>query len=124
MSISRSHLCSVAMQSHMLSQQTSSSMMVAVHLRLGRYIVAGLSANVTLQSMRVDPQLREVFLVRDGRQWRPPRVNETCCRRPRLAALLRAGPVTTTLHLWCSHACRATLWQFIVEPDTRCANCA
>lgn len=57
----------------------------------GRYIVAGLSSNVSLQAMRADPQLREAFLVRDGRQWRPPCVNETCCRRPQLAALLRAG---------------------------------
>lgn len=55
------------------------------------YIVAGLSSNVSLEAMRADPQLREAFLVRDGRLWRPPHVNETCCRRPQLAALLRAA---------------------------------
>lgn len=56
-----------------------------------RYIVAGLSANITLHSMLADPLLREAFLIRDGGGWRPPRVNETCCRRPKLAELLRAG---------------------------------
>ncbi len=36
------------------------------------------------------PGLRDAFFVRDGGAWRAPRVNETCCRRPALAALLRA----------------------------------
>jgi hypothetical protein len=55
--------------------------------------VASLSANVTLTGMRADPLLREAFLVPDSGKWRPPRVNETCCRRPQLAALLRSGAV-------------------------------
>ena len=55
--------------------------------------MASLSANVTLTGMRADPLLREAFLVPDGGRWRPPRVNETCCRRPQLAALLRSGVV-------------------------------
>lgn len=38
--------------------------------------------------MREDAQLRQVLLVKDGGGWRPPRVNETCCVRPRLASLL------------------------------------
>ena len=55
--------------------------------------MASLSANVTLTGMRADPLLREAFLVPDSGHWRPPRVNETCCRRPQLAALLRSGVV-------------------------------
>lgn len=33
--------------------------------------------------------LYETFMVREGPGWRPPRINETCCRRPQLAATLR-----------------------------------
>ena len=43
--------------------------------------------------------LRDTFYIRDGASWRAPRVNETCCRRPQLAAFLDAigaqGPVAT-----------------------------
>ena len=35
--------------------------------------------------------LREIFLVREGGVWRPPVVNETCCRRPALADFLEDG---------------------------------
>ena len=38
-----------------------------------------------------EPALRDVFLVKDGGQWRAPKVNETCCRRPALADLLQKG---------------------------------
>jgi hypothetical protein len=38
------------------------------------------------------PTLRDTFLVADGAGgWRVPRVNETCCKRPALAQLLRDG---------------------------------
>lgn len=29
------------------------------------------------------------FLVEEGGKWRPPKVNEKCCKRPELAKLLR-----------------------------------
>eukprot|EP00887_Chlorella_sp_A99_P000435 scaffold17.g435.t1 len=35
------------------------------------------------------PLLADTFLFREGRRWRAPHVNETCCRRPQLAQLLR-----------------------------------
>lgn len=37
------------------------------------------------------PAIRDTFFIRQGGKWRAPRVNETCCRRPQLAALLRDG---------------------------------
>ena len=44
-----------------------------------------------------EPALRDVFLVKDGGQWRAPKVNETCCRRPALADLLQKGARATGL---------------------------
>ena len=51
------------------------------------YLVSAIEGNkdVLLQV----PELREMFLVQEGGDWRPPRVNETCCRRPALAEVLR-----------------------------------
>lgn len=33
--------------------------------------------------------LRDIFLVKENGKWRAPKVNESCCVRPQLAALLR-----------------------------------
>ncbi|KAL4550318.1 hypothetical protein Ndes2526B_g08473 [Nannochloris sp. 'desiccata'] len=51
------------------------------------YLVSALEmANFTAQ-----PGLRDIFLIKDVHKnaWRAPQVNETCCRRPQLAQLLR-----------------------------------
>lgn len=38
--------------------------------------------------MQASPELRQAFLIAEGSQWRAPKINETCCKRPALAALL------------------------------------
>jgi len=51
------------------------------------YLVSALEmANFTAH-----PELRDVFLIKDVHKnsWRAPKLNETCCRRPQLAQLLR-----------------------------------
>ncbi len=51
------------------------------------YLVSALEmANFTAQ-----PELCDIFLIHDAhkKSWRAPQVNETCCRRPQLAQLLR-----------------------------------
>ena len=50
-------------------------------------------SRVHLQICRIRelPAMREVYLIREQGMWRPPRVNETCCRRPALADFLQAG---------------------------------
>ncbi len=44
-----------------------------------------------VRRMVQEPALRDVFLVKEAGQWRAPKVNETCCRRPALADLLQKG---------------------------------
>lgn len=39
-------------------------------------------------SISSNDAMREDFLIKEGKGWRPPRVNETCCSRPQLASLL------------------------------------
>ena len=51
------------------------------------YLVSALEmANFTAQ-----PELRDIFMIHDvhTKSWRAPQVNETCCRRPQLAQVLR-----------------------------------
>jgi len=50
------------------------------------YLVSAIESNKDV--LLHVPELRDVFFVDDG-GWRPPRVNETCCRRPALAKVLR-----------------------------------
>ncbi|KAK9813827.1 hypothetical protein WJX73_000384 [Symbiochloris irregularis] len=35
-----------------------------------------------------NPTMLEAFFIREGNSWRAPRINETCCARPKLAGLL------------------------------------
>ena len=53
--------------------------------------VASLSGKAQSAALLKWPAIRDTFYLRQGAQWRAPRVNETCCRRPQLAALLRDG---------------------------------
>lgn len=51
------------------------------------YLISAL----TMANFTDHPQLRDTFLIQDRHKglWRAPEVNETCCRRPQLAELLR-----------------------------------
>lgn len=55
------------------------------------YLVSAIDGN--REALLQVPELRETFFVRGAtagdEEWRPPRVNETCCRRPALASVLR-----------------------------------
>lgn len=52
-------------------------------------LTLGLAVYVRVCRLKAFPSLYETFMIRDGATWRPPAVNETCCRRPRLAATLQ-----------------------------------
>lgn len=39
--------------------------------------------------LEANPALREVFLIKEKGSWRAPKLNESCCVRPQLAALLK-----------------------------------
>ena len=57
------------------------------------YLVAAVSAPRALARLKASPALAAAFLVKDAAApggYRPPRVNETCCARPALAATLDA----------------------------------
>ena len=57
------------------------------------YMVAAVSAPRALARLKASPALAAAFLVKDAAApggYRPPRVNETCCARPALAATLDA----------------------------------
>ncbi|PRW56746.1 gamma-glutamyltranspeptidase 1-like [Chlorella sorokiniana] len=53
------------------------------------YLVATLSGESQIAALSQWPAIRDTFLIRQGSKWRGPRVNETCCKRPQLAALLQ-----------------------------------
>ena len=46
---------------------------------------SGTSASCRMQAF---PAVMQTFYIREGDAWRAPRVNETCCKRPQLAAFL------------------------------------
>ncbi|EFN58126.1 hypothetical protein CHLNCDRAFT_141865 [Chlorella variabilis] len=54
------------------------------------YLVASLSGENQTAALLQWPAIRDTFLKKDGGKWRAPRVNETCCKRPKLAELLTA----------------------------------
>ena len=60
------------------------------------------------------PEMRSTFFIEEGGAWRPPRVNETCCARPALAALLdavaEAGPSAMDARAQVPPDLRACLW--------------
>lgn len=35
-----------------------------------------------------NPTMLQAFFIRDGNSWRAPKINETCCARPKLGGLL------------------------------------
>lgn len=53
------------------------------------YLVAALAGSSQAAMLGEHPALRDAFLIKTRSGWRAPRVNETCCRRPALAQLLR-----------------------------------
>ncbi|PSC67120.1 gamma-glutamyltranspeptidase 1-like [Micractinium conductrix] len=53
------------------------------------YLVASLSGEEQVAQLLKWPAIRDTFLIKQGGKWRAPRVNETCCKRPKLAALLK-----------------------------------
>lgn len=54
------------------------------------YLVASLSGAEQQRALQNFTAVRDTFLIKHGGTWRAPRVNETCCKRPQLAALLQA----------------------------------
>lgn len=97
------------------------------HLSLDKYYFL---PHTHAQAWQKDyPLLRDTFLILETKGWRPPKINETCCARPSLAALLRDGGcrgrygrgahggwMTGGAH---SRACCGLLW-----PGTgRCLRC-
>ncbi|KAL4420110.1 hypothetical protein ABPG77_000591 [Micractinium sp. CCAP 211/92] len=54
------------------------------------YLVASLSGEEQQRALLNFTDVRDTFLMKEGKTWRAPRVNETCCRRPQLAAFLQA----------------------------------
>ncbi|KAL4444378.1 hypothetical protein ABPG75_012115 [Micractinium tetrahymenae] len=54
------------------------------------YLVASLSGEDQQRALQNFTAARDTFLIKQGSKWRAPRVNETCCKRPQLAALLQA----------------------------------
>lgn len=56
------------------------------------YLVSAVTGTLTSKTLaKASPELQSTFLVRDKGGWRPPKINETCCARPKLAAFLRDG---------------------------------
>lgn len=63
------------------------------------------------------PALRDTFLVQEGGKWRVPRINETCCRRPQLAQLLRDGELGATLLSTCALPPACHSWAHLISPS-------
>ncbi|PSC72418.1 ribonuclease III [Micractinium conductrix] len=67
------------------------------------YLVAGLSGEEQVAHLLKWPAILYTFLIKQGGKWRAPAVNETCCKRPKLAALLKDGAAGALGYAACLH---------------------